>query len=84
MDEPHITPAMLNRDRPRAEPAAVQQVIDLWKAKNNITGPATAETKGAFRVFCYRAAQHFFTPHDVFNPASWSVEDVRLCLEALK
>ena len=78
-----ITPAMLNRDRPRAEPAAVQHVIDLWKATRGITGPATEETRGRFRMFCYTTCSHFFTPHDVFIPASWSVEDVRLCLEAL-
>jgi len=78
-----ITPAMHNRTLPRADPAEVQKVLDLWKTKHGLLGPASEETRGLFRRWAYMTANHFFSPHDVFNPLSWSVEDVRMCLEAL-
>jgi hypothetical protein len=79
-----LTTAEKNRTLPRADPADVQRVVDLWKQKNKIVGKADEQARGDFRVFCYKARDHYFTPHDVFDPRSWSVEDVRVCLEALQ
>lgn len=79
-----LTPAEINRALPRAGPADVQRVVDLWKQKNKIVGKADEKARGDFREFCYGLRQHYFTPRDVFDPRSWSVEDVRVCLEALQ
>lgn len=78
-----ITPAMHNRTLPRADPSDVQRVVDLWKQKNGVT-VGNAETKGAFRVWAYRLRQHFFSPLDVFDPRSWSVDDAQACLGELQ
>jgi hypothetical protein len=78
-----VTPAMHNRTLPRAAPEDVQKVVDLWKAKHGIV-KGSEETRGRFRAWAYHLRQHFFAPLDVFDPRSWSVEDVAVCLEELQ
>lgn len=80
------TPAQHNAKLPRASPEEVQSVLDDWKRKRKIEGPASEKDRGDLRAWAYRIRNHFFSPGDIFDFSSWSVEDVaelRKALEAM-
>lgn len=66
--------------KPRANPADVQALVDLWKKKN----PSVSSDRGEFRAWAYRLMNHWFPPRGPFDPGSWSEEDVVKCREALE
>lgn len=66
--------------KPRASPADVQAVVDLWKMKH----PAVAKDKTEFRVWATKTLNHWSPPYGPLVPESWSEEDVVKCREALE
>lgn len=80
---------------PRANPADVQQIVELWRAKH------PGKDKGEFRAWTYLICNHWFPPSDEalakaaevgtidhiprgpFVAACWCQEDVEKCRDAL-
>lgn len=66
--------------KPRANPADVQAIVDLWKQKY----PTVAKDRGLFREWAYLVCNHWFPCKGPFDPGSWSEEDVQKCRAALE